>query len=257
MRKPAVRWSVPAVIVRWRGAIMLVAGLLVAWQLLYAIIGEVALRSPFETVQYTASLLARDTFWPHLIETAKAFAAALAIAVALGLALGFALGFNRLAGDVLEPVLVAVYSVPKLTLYPIVLLAFGLGMPAKIAFGVIHGFVPIAIFTIGAVQNVKPVLIKTARVLNFGWFDMVTLVLFPAALPEIFSGLRIGFALTLIGTLLGEMFASQRGLGYLLMNAIGLHNVDIIMSVTFLVTAFAAVVSGILLTVDRRLHRLG
>ena len=67
--------------------------------------------------------------------------------------------------------------------------------------------------------------------------------------------MRIGFALTLIGTLLGEMFASQRGLGYMLMNAIGLHNVDIIMSVTFMITVFAATVSAVLLAVDRRLHR--
>ena len=50
-------------------------------------------------------------------------------------------------------------------------------------------------------------------------------VLLPAAIPEIFTGIRIGFSLTLIGTLLGEMFASQRGLGYLLIQAIGLHNV--------------------------------
>jgi NitT/TauT family transport system permease protein len=242
---------------RWRGSLLLIAGVLVVWQILYTWVGDVALRSPAETLAYTASLLGRETFWPHLAETAKAFGAALAISIALGLAIGFALGFHRLTNDMLEPVLVAVYSVPKLTLYPIVLLAFGLGMPAKIAFGVIHGFVPIALFTIGAVQNVKPVLIKTARVLRFGPVDLVTRVLLAAALPEIFTGLRIGFALTLIGTLLGEMFASQRGLGYMLMNAIGLHNVDIIMAVTFLLTTFAAVVSSILLAVDRRLHRRG
>ena len=239
----------------WRGAIALIAGLVVVWQLLYAIVGEVALRSPAETVAVTARLLASASFWPHLIETGEAFLVALVIATTLGLALGFALGFHRLTGDVLEPVLVAIYSVPKLALYPIVLLAFGLGMPAKIAFGVIHGFVPIALFTIGAVHNIKPVLIKTGRVLKFGWHDMVVHVLFPAALPEIFSGLRIGFALTLIGTLLGEMFASQRGLGYMLMNAIGLHNVDIIMAVTFLITAFAAAVSALLLAIDRSLHQ--
>jgi NitT/TauT family transport system permease protein len=241
----------------WRGPILLVVGLLAAWELLYLLAGDVALRSPAQTVRFTIELLGRETFWPNLAETAKAFAVALAISIVLGLAIGFALGFHRLSGEVFEPILVAFYSIPKLTLYPIVLLAFGLGMPAKIAFGVIHGFVPIALFTIGAVGNVKPVLIKTGRVLGFGAFDMVTRVLFPAALPEIFTGLRIGFALTLIGTLLGEMFASQRGLGYMLMNAIGLHNVDIIMSVTFMITVFAATVSAILLAVDRRLHRSG
>ena len=95
----------------------------------------------------------------------------------------------------------------------------------------------------------------TNAALLIGGIVVAWQVLFPAALPEIFSGIRIGFALTLIGTLLGEMFASQRGLGYMLMNAIGLHNVDIIMSVTFMITVFAAAVSGILLAVDRRLHR--
>jgi NitT/TauT family transport system permease protein len=241
----------------WRGPVLLVVGVIIMWQLLYMVVGDVALRSPLETVRYTASLFGRDTFWPNLAETAQAFAIALVIAIVMGLALGFALGFHRLTGDVLEPVLVGFYAVPKLTLYPIILLSFGLGMPAKVAFGVIHGFVPIALFTIGAVQNIKPVLIKTGRVFKLSWREMVMHILFPAALPEIFTGLRIGFALTLIGTLLGEMFASQRGLGYMLMNAIGLHNVDIIMAVTFLITVFAAAVSGILIAIDRRLHRRG
>jgi len=241
----------------WRGPVLLIVGLIAAWQLLYLAIGDVALRSPAETVRFTFELFGRESFWPNLTETAKAFAVALAFSIVLGLGIGFALGFHRLAAQVFEPMLVAFYSIPKLTLYPIVLLAFGLGMPAKIAFGVIHGVVPIALFTIAAVANVKPVLIKTGRVLGFSGIEMVTRVLFPAALPEIFSGIRIGFALTLIGTLLGEMFASQRGLGYMLMNAIGLHNVDIIMSVTFMIAVFAATVSGVLLAVDRRLHRRG
>jgi NitT/TauT family transport system permease protein len=65
----------------------------------------------------------------------------------------------------------------------------------------------------------------------------------------------VGFSLTLIGCLLAEMFASQRGLGYLLMTAIGLHNVAQIMSVTLLIVLFAAAVSVALLQVDKRLHQ--
>ena len=59
----------------------------------------------------------------------------------------------------------------------------------------------------------------------------------------------------MIGTVLGEMFASQRGLGYMLMNAIGLHNVDVIMSITLMLVVFAASVSSLLLAIDRRMHR--
>jgi NitT/TauT family transport system permease protein len=83
---------------------------------------------------------------------------------------------------------------------------------------------------------------------------MVRAILFPAAVPEIFTGIRVGFSLTLIGTVLGEMFAAQHGLGYLLMNAISLYNIDLIMSVTFLLVVFAASVNGLLLAIDRRLH---
>jgi NitT/TauT family transport system permease protein len=74
-------------------------------------------------------------------------------------------------------------------------------------------------------------------------------------MPEIFTGLRVGFSLTLIGSLLAEMFASQRGLGYLLMTGIGLHNIDLVMSVTLLIVVFAAAISTLLLEIDRRLHR--
>ncbi len=239
----------------WRAPVLLIAGVLAGWQILYWIIGEVALRSPLETFRFTAHLMTQPNFWVNLNSSLIAFGAALVIGVVAGLLIGFILGFNRMAGEVFEPMLVAIYSLPKVTLYPILLLAFGLGISAKIAFGAIHGFIPIALFTLSAVRNVRPVYIKTGRVLKLNTWTMVRKILFPAALPEIFSGLRIGFSLTLIGTVLAEMFASQQGLGYMLMNAIGLHNIDIIMSVTLLLTVFAVSVGGLLLMIDRRLHR--
>ena len=168
--------------------------------------------------------------------------------MALGLLIGFALGLHRLSGDAMEPMLVALYSIPKITLYPIILLAFGVGISAKIAFGAIHGIIPVALFTLGAIRTIKPILIKLSPT------AMVRTILFPAAVPEIFTGIRVGFSLTLIGTVLGEMFAAQRGLGYLLMNAISLYNIDLIMSVTFLLVLLAASVNALLLAIDRRLH---
>lgn len=237
-----------------RNTIVLIVGLLLFWQLMYYVIGEVAMRSPWQTIQYTVKLAQSDLLWEHLANTMRAFAVALAIAVVLGLLVGFALGLHKLSAEAMEPMLVALYSIPKITLYPIILLAFGLGMSAKIAFGAIHGIIPVALFTLNAVRGTKPILIKTGRVLKLSPPAMVRSILFPAAVPEIFTGLRVGFSLTLIGTVLGEMFAAQRGLGYLLMNAIGLYNVDVIMSVTFMLVVFAAGVNAILLAIDRRLH---
>jgi NitT/TauT family transport system permease protein len=236
-------------------AAILIACVFAAWQLLFWYAGSSALTSPLDTMTYLGELLSSPRFYPHLIETAKAFAAALAIAISAGILIGFTLGLYRFAADVGEPVLVALYSIPKLTLYPIVLLAFGIGMPAKIAFGAIHGIMPIAIFALGAVRNLNPVYLKAARVMRLSPSRIASRVLLPAAIPEVFTGIRIGFSLTLIGTLLGEMFASQRGLGYLLIQAIGLHNVRMIMALTLLLVVIAVTVSALLLAVDRRLRR--
>jgi NitT/TauT family transport system permease protein len=238
-----------------RNGMLLVVTILLVWQGLYLWIGDIALASPLATVRYAARLLASEAFYPHLRDTMMAFSAGYALAVVLGLAIGFWLGFHRLSGEVMEPMVVAIYSLPKVTLYPILLLAFGLGISAKIAFGTLHGVIPIVLFTLAAVRNIKPILLKTGRALKLTPLQTVRSILLPATLPEIFTGLRVGFSLTLIGTLLAEMFASQRGLGFLLMNGIGLHNVELIMAITLMIVVFAAVVSTLLLHVDHRLHR--
>lgn len=237
-----------------RNTLTLLAAVLVLWQLLYWLVGDVALRSPAQTLEFTLRFVTTSQFAGHLAETARAFGMALVLAVVIGLGVGFVLGGHRFLGEVFEPMLIALYSIPKITLYPILLLAFGLGISSKVAFGTIHGVIPIALFTINAVRNVRAVHLKTGRVMGLGPWDRVTRIIFPSALPEIFAGLRIGFSLALIGTLLGEMFASQRGLGFLLMSAIGLHNVDLIMTLTLLLTLFAGTASVILLAVNQRLR---
>ena len=240
---------------RTRNMLIMIAVLLGIWQVVYWIVGDIAISSPLATLQYTVKLIGTENFELHVYDTLRAFAIAFALSVVIGLLVGFWLGFDRLSSDALEPMIVTVYAIPKLTLYPILLLAFGLGLSAKVAFGVIHGVIPIILFTLAAVRTTRPILIKTGRVMKLTRFQMVRWILFPAAMPEIFTGLRIGFSLTLIGSLLAEMFASQRGLGYLLMTGIGLHNVEQVMAVTLIIVVFAAAVSTLLLHIDRRLHR--
>jgi len=235
--------------------LLLVAVLIALWQAVYWMVGDMALSSPAATLRYAAQLVAREDFALHLYDSLRAFAIALTISVAMGLMVGFWLGFDRLSGDALEPMIAAAYAIPKLTLYPILLLAFGLGLSAKVAFGVLHGVIPVVLFTVSAVRNTRPILLKTGAVLKLSRFQQVRWILFPAALPEIFTGLRVGFSLTLIGCLLAEMFASQRGLGYLLMTGIGLHNIPLVMSVTLMIVVFAVAGSALLLRVDRGLHR--
>ena len=108
-----------------------------------------------------------------------------------GLTLGLWLGFHRRAGEVADPILGSLYSIPKITLYPVILLIFGLGLSAKVAFGAIHGLFPVAIFTMNGIRQVPAVHLKTARVLNLSSWATVSIVLMPAAAAEIAAGLRI------------------------------------------------------------------
>jgi NitT/TauT family transport system permease protein len=234
---------------------LLSAILLIAWELLYLAVGEVALRSPVATAKSLGAMLGDARFVPHVRETLLAFAQGFAIAAVAGLLIGVPLGAARFAGEVAEPILVALYSIPKVTLYPVILLIFGIGMPAKVAFGAIHGIVPISIFAMNAVRNINPTHLRTARTLRLSPLDLFSRILLPAALPEIVTGIRVGFSLALIGTLLGEMFGSQRGLGHLLMQAMSLHDIERILALTLLLVAFAAGVNALLLALDRRLHR--
>lgn len=231
-----------------------VALLVAVWQGLYHLSGEVALSAPYETARHLVVLLGSDRFWPHAAETGLAFLYSLAIAAGGGMTIGLVLGLHRLSGQVAEPILISIYSLPKVTLYPVILLLFGLGLSAKVAFGALHGIIPITIFTMAAVRTVSPVLVKTARIMRLDRWSLVRSVIVPAALPEIVTGLRVGFSLTLLGVLIGEMFASQRGLGFLIMNAIGLHDVTTMLAVTLLLVIVAVAANSALLALDRKMH---
>ncbi len=234
--------------------VALIVLLLVLWQGAFLLAGPDALAAPLQTIAYLAQQLTTPEFQQHIAATGTAFLIALLIAIAGGLLIGLMLGLSRTATEVAEPLLLAGNSIPKIALYPIVLLLFGIGLSAKVAFGALHGIIPVAIFTMSACRNIAPVLLKSAAVMRLSRADRIRSILLPAALPDIVTGVRMGFSLTLIGTVLGEMFGSQSGLGYLLMTAIGLQNTQVIMAVTLLLVAFAATVSTALLAYERRLR---
>jgi NitT/TauT family transport system permease protein len=235
-------------------SIALIALLLLLWQGVFMLAGPDALAPPLQTVVYLGQQLATPEFREHIFATGSAFMIAIIIAILGGLALGLLTGLSQTATETAEPLLLAANSIPKIALYPIVLLIFGIGLPAKVAFGAIHGIIPVAIFTMSACRNIPPVLLKSAAVMRLTRWDRIKSILLPAALPEIVTGIRMGFSLTLIGTILGEMFGAQSGLGYLLMTAIGLQNTQVIMAVTLLLVVFAAGISTGLLAWERRLR---
>ena len=236
---------------RYLDSLAILVGLVILWYLAWWQAGDSAITPPWQTLRFAVFLLGSDSFWPHAQATLLAFVYALAISAVVGIATGLLLGLHRFSGDVAEPILASFYTIPKVTLYPLMLLVFGLGISAKVAFGVIHGMIPVILFTLAAVKNIPGVLIRTGRAMRLSPMDTARHVLMPAVLPEIISGLRIGFALTFLGVLIGEMFASQRGLGFLIINGINQHDVKRTTAVIVIVVTTAVLANSALLRLDR------
>jgi NitT/TauT family transport system permease protein len=229
--------------------------LVLIWQGLHAIVGDTALPGPVPTLSYLVRLVPTARFAENAGATATSFAFALVLAYGFGLAVGVWMGAHRLSGAVGEPILVALYSLPKITLYPVILLIFGLGISGKVAFGALHGILPVALLTMAAIRSISPVYLKSARSMKLSQGQTIMTVLLPASLPEVVSGLRIGFTVTLLGVLLAEMFASKQGLGFLIINAMSLLQTEEMIAVAVLLFAFAALANALLLWVEHRFHR--
>jgi NitT/TauT family transport system permease protein len=229
---------------------------LALWQVVGSWTHGIAVSTPWTTFVYLAELIRQPVFWGHVAATISAFLLAFVLSAVFGLALGLIFGLGRFAGEVAEPVLAGFYTIPKVTLYPVVLLIFGLGMSAKVAFGVMHGLVPMTLFTLGAVRNLPPVLIRTAKVLRLSPGRTMLWVLVPACLPDIVNGLRISFSLSMLGVLIGEMFSSQRGLGFLLVSGMAQHNVPLSTAVVTVIVLIAIAANSLMLRLGKRIaHR--
>jgi len=238
------------------GPALVVLVVLALWEMLHLVIGNSALTSPWATVVELKSLVLTGDFWDNVAETGRALLYSLIIAFIGGTLLGVVLGVNRMSGAVAEPILLNLYSLPKVTLYPLVLLVFGLGISAKVAFGVMHGLIPILMFTMNAIREMRPVFLRAARTMHLSSRQAIMHVVLPAIFPQVITGLRLGFSLTLLGVLIGEMFASQQGLGHLLTNAMNLGDIRSIMAIALFLTLFALGCNAVLMMIDKRLqHR--
>ena len=129
---------------------------------------------------------------------------ALLISCIGGALVGAVLGWRKLAGAIFEPMIVTLQSLPKVTLYPVFLLFFGLGYAAKVAFGVIHGAIPVALITLNGVRSQNPALARTARALRLTPLQTLTTIFLPASVREIVTAIRLGFCLTFMGVMVGS-----------------------------------------------------
>jgi ABC-type nitrate/sulfonate/bicarbonate transport system permease component len=145
--------------------------------------------------------------------TMSEFLAAFAISCAAALLFGFAIGAYRYATEVFEPILVALFAVPIIIIYPLCILFFGIGHASKIAFSAVYGFFPIAINVINGLRNVDLGLVRVSVAMGAGPLQLLFKVLAPAAFPSILNGIRLALVLEFLSTIAGETLAGREGLG--------------------------------------------
>jgi ABC-type nitrate/sulfonate/bicarbonate transport system permease component len=139
---------------------------------------------------------------------------AFALAVAIGLLIGIAIGSASFARKSLMPIVLLLYGTPQITILPLFILYFGIGPASKIAFGVSHGFFPIILAIVAGMQNIKPILMVSARSMGAGRWQILRHVVFPHMIPSFFAGMRLAMTGVLLGVLLAELYVSTAGIGY-------------------------------------------
>ncbi|MFL6805159.1 MAG: ABC transporter permease [Xanthobacteraceae bacterium] len=163
-----------------------------------------SIQSVFATRGVPAAL--QVTFW----ELAVAFA----MSVAIGLVVGLAVGLSRFSRHTFMPIILLLYGTPQVTILPLFILYFGIGPASKIAFGVSHGIFPIIVTIVAGVQNIKPILLVSARSMGANRWQIFRWVIFPHMIPSFFAGMRLGMTGVLLGVLLAELYVSTAGIGY-------------------------------------------
>ena len=163
--------------------------------------------------------LADPGFYFHLYTTSYEIALAMLFGGVSGLVVGLLLGGSPLLSKAYEVYLYYLGPCPKIIFFPLMILWFGIGPGSKTAMGAISCFFPIALNAAGGMREIDAVLIRVGQSFRASTWQMVTKIYLPAMRYPVINGVRLGLGVALIGTLLAETKLSNRGMGFLVIQA--------------------------------------
>ena len=162
-------------------------------------------------------LLVDPVFYRNLQVTTLETMLALAIGAGAGITTGIVLGANRFLMRAFEPYVYYLSPTPRIILFPVMIMWFGVGPASKIALGALSAFFAIALSTAAGMRQIDPILIRVGRSFRANIWQMAMKIYLPAMRVPILNGLRLGMGTAIITVLLGETKLSNQGLGYLIM----------------------------------------
>jgi len=204
----------------WRAAVLL--GVVALWELVSGrLIPSFFISKPSKIFEVFWSWVRDGSLFFHAGITAAEALAGFIAGAALGMVLGLILGRAARISEVINPFITAFYSVPKIALAPLFILWFGIGIDMKIALIATIVFFLVFLNTYTGVRDVSRELVAILRLMGAGERHLLTKVVIPSAITWVFAGLRISVPYALVGAVVGELVASNVGLGYLLVHAAG------------------------------------
>jgi NitT/TauT family transport system permease protein len=220
-----MRWSRAASALRARGDQLIVLAVLIAiWQAASFALGVYWVGSPWGVATRVASGAFGGDLLRHAGYTALEAAAGFALGALPAAALPFGLRRFPIATAIIDPFMVGGYGAPKLALAPLFILWFGIGIESKIALVAITVFFIVYFSALAGVRALDTRLVQMAQVVGAQERQVVRHIVFPGAVPYIFTGLRIAMPYSIGGAVIAELISSNRGLGYLVQ--LGAMNFD-------------------------------
>ena len=213
----------------------------IAWDLTVRIFGIAAylLPGPLEVADSLVEHwreLATQTLW-----TAGAILAGFAAAAVVAIPLAMLIVVSPVMERLLYPPMVATQSIPKIALAPLFVVWFGFGLMPKVAVAFLIAFFPVVIDTMVGLRSIDPGMMQLARSMGAPPYRIFLRLRLPHALPMIFGGLKVASTLAVVGALTGEFIGSDKGLGYLLLQASGNLNTALLFATLVVLSVLAMV----------------
>ncbi len=204
-----------------------------------------------------AEMQAFDGLLGHAGVTAFEVAVGFLLGALLGMAVGYVLGISLTAEVVLSPYILGLQIAPKVAFAPLFVLWFGFGLEPRIVVAVLIVFFPIMVNVMTAVRGVDVDLINLARSFKASRMQIFWKIEFPASMPALFAGLRIGATLAVIGVTVGEFAGGNVGVGYLIVLTAGAAETAKVFGAIIVLTAIGIVAYWLVVAAERRvLHYL-
>jgi NitT/TauT family transport system permease protein len=242
----------------WIGSLAVLVVFLAAWQWGPGLLGLPAfILPPLGHVAAEFLRMAAEDLWMHTGITALEIVVGFALGALLGVMVGVALGMSPRAEAILSPYILALQIAPKVAFAPLFVMWLGYTVYPKILVAILIVFFPIMVNVLSAIRTVDPDMVNLVRTLNGRRLQIFRLVEFPSAMPALFSGLRIGSTLAVIGVTVGELVGGNLGLGFLLVSSEGQGNTAAVFVTIIMLTLIGIAAYGVVVWAERRvLHYL-